>query len=1112
MTAPATLTRMVNVRTSCECGLSPDVLWPLVLDLGRDSSLLHNLLDESAPFRGRPECTSCGRPLEVHMPCFVVAGALPTVCLMPEPDPNVAGAHARTAADELLRSGRRDLAAAVLQAVPLTKLQTRAVLLVEAERNLPLARASVGPWVWSARVEAVLDEAEQVHRDLPPSACMDEVIGARTYTLRSLVTDSHPYLQSDKADKRLAAVRRRLAREGQPHAAADLGKQPPVAGDTETGASYTLSKHLQAGGSEPLPPEAARALDRLVAARAAAGPPDLADTTWNGLKRALPVCRRHSRSCWCIEAALELLTRADERLPDRDVNEVLGDLAVVLVDVEQGERQHLRDVAARVYRELVARYDSRDDFFLARTLSNLAVVSNAWSSGDVEAQLREGEAAALRAQEYFNRQEHPEEWARCAGSLANNYSARLTGPREENLRAAVRWYLAALEVMSRDANPVGRAQLRSNLGVAYLVGGSSESISRAAPLLEDAREFHRAAGMTDHWCRDTCNLARALILSGGEDNVTRAVRLLQEALAEVSSAVQPTTWAAVASQLAEALVLHSREAEVVAEATELLRDVVDVAVQEGNDRTLRHAAQRLGLMRLNAGQYPGAALALHAAVRASERIRDQQQDQVTRLAERLGDEHIFLHAATAHFAAAAPLEAVVVLEHLRARELLATRETLPDGPPVPSLQAVRKAVDPEHALLYVWALEDRTLAVLLLSGKDDDSFVVGMSATDFLAVPTAGLNWGTPVVGPRPVGPVAAPDDEGDEVLGRGGQVILGRAGAIPDFSALAPAFAELAAPWAKLLGERQVRTLRVVACGPLSNLPWGLLPAADGQPLSHHLIVTYPPSASWLATESPLGRLKASIVIVADTDPSRPLPYAAAEAAEIARFEGAVRLDPNDSDRGGVLALLPQARRLHLACHGDTEPVPGPREPGTWLPVTVADVISRPADDPTLGGFLDSRYRRPAAVAVALAKGQSLRIEDLTPEAVAGTELVVLAGCDTGLLARQRLSDELFGLPAAFLRAGAHAVIAALWPVSDDATALLMVRFHELLNGGLAPTDALHHAQRWLGDQAAFSLLDYVRERSHLDLLGWPRIEDAAPDERPYNDPEHWAAFVHIG
>ncbi len=515
----------------------------------------------------------------MNMPCFVVAGALPSVCLMSEPNPSAAEPYARAAAAELLRSGHGELAAAVLDAVPLTVLQTRAALLIDAERNLPLARASLGPWLWSARAKAVLDQAERVHLDLPPAACMDELTRARTYTLRGLITDSHAYLQSRKADKRLAAVRRRLVRENQPHAAADLGQQPPVAAGPERTPSRTLSRHLQEGGADPLPPGTAQAVDRLAASRAAAGPPDLADTTWNGLKRALPECRRHSVSCWCIEAALELLTRADERLPDQDVNEVLGDLAVVLVDVEQGERQHLRDVAARIYRVLAARYDGSDEFFMARTLSNLAVVSNAWSSGDVEAQLREGEAAALRAQKYFTRQEHPEEWARCAGSLANNYSGRLTGSREENLRGAVEWYEAALEVRSRSSDPVGHAELRSNLGVAYLVGGSSESISRAAPLLEDAREFHRAAGMTDSWRRDTCNLACALILGGGEDNVTRAVGLLREALAELSSATQPTTWAAAASQLAGALVLHSRDAEVVAEATAMLSDVVDVAVQ-----------------------------------------------------------------------------------------------------------------------------------------------------------------------------------------------------------------------------------------------------------------------------------------------------------------------------------------------------------------------------------------------------------------------------------------------------------------------------------------------------------------------------------------------------
>ena len=124
----------------------------------------------------------------------------------------------------------------------------------------------------------------------------------------------------------------------------------------------------------------------------------------------------------------------------------------------------------------------------------------------------------------------------------------------------------------------------------------------------------------------------------------------------------------------------------------------------------------------------------------------------------------------------------------------------------------------------------------------------------------------------------------------------------------------------------------------------------------------------------------------------------------------------------------------------------------------------------------------------------------------------VVLAACDTALLARQRLSDDPFGLPSAFLAAGAHGVIAALWPVDDAATALAMVDLHEHLAAGHHPPAALGRAQRWLANATAAELRAYVQARPDLACVAWPRLNEVGEDERPYQDPQFWAAFVYIG
>jgi CHAT domain-containing protein/tetratricopeptide (TPR) repeat protein len=251
------------------------------------------------------------------------------------------------------------------------------------------------------------------------------------------------------------------------------------------------------------------------------------------------------------------------------------------------------------------------------------------------------------------------------------------------------------------------------------------------------------------------------------------------------------------------------------------------------------------------------------------------------------------------------------------------------------------------------------------------------------------------------------------------------------------------------------VRRVVIIPCGLLGVLPLhaalipGASPDAALAPLSDTARISYAPSAQvWIASveraraQAP-ARPEALLI-------GNPLPLPAGWASLRGAEREARRISElcqeeahgetqtfigEEATRAAVLeGLQSHAARLthvHCACHGH------------------ADALD------------------PERSALVLAGGAELRVRDLLdPEQGIRFEhlrLSTLSACQTGIPG-VTLPDEVVGLPASWLQAGAAAVLASLWPVSDAATVALMTRFYELhLLDGLDPVDALWLAQRWL-------------------------------------------------
>ena len=294
------------------------------------------------------------------------------------------------------------------------------------------------------------------------------------------------------------------------------------------------------------------------------------------------------------------------------------------------------------------------------------------------------------------------------------------------------------------------------------------------------------------------------------------------------------------------------------------------------------------------------------------------------------------------------------------------------------------------------------------------------------------------------------------------------------------------------------VRGIVVVTEGPLLHVPFTALPdGPSGGPLCATLQIDH------LDTLDVRADLRDAVpgapVVVAAPDfdlggvprPDAlftPLPGTAEEGSRIARLLPGATLLTGAAAVRSALRLLRSPRVLHVATHGyaftglsraEQEELRRRAQgtPRERLPDHVQRICANPA---LQSGLALAGANTWFATGNPGPDGEPglLTVADVAGLDLAGTDLVVLSACETGVGGIGPDGHE--SLRAAFLQAGARSVIASLWRVPDTETCELMVRFHELLADGLGTAEALRTAQR---------------EMRGAGLA-----------------PVHWAGFVHYG
>jgi CHAT domain-containing protein/predicted LPLAT superfamily acyltransferase len=829
-------------------------------------------------------------------------------------------------------------------------------------------------------------------------------------------------------------------------------------------------------------------------------------------------------------ASLQVYTRQDFPVQWATTQNNLG---IAYSERIRGDRAANLEAAIAAYTASLEVY-TRQDFPVdwAMTQNNLGNALRARIRGDRAANLEAAIAAYSASLEVRTRRGFPVDWAMTQNNLGNALRARIRGDRAANLEAAIAAYSASLEVYTRQDFPVNWAGTQNNLGAALCarIRGDRAANLEAAIAAYSASLAVRTRAAFPHDYRDTQeNLALAY-----ED--AQRWRDAHVAYAAARAAERDLLEGASSQESRRDLIAYRAEKDLY------LRDT---------RTTLRLAPPDLpaALEALEEGRAQGmrATLALDAVT--VEAISDPAARE--RMAAFIDARDAWLVAQRSLAVASAnqqeSLRQTVLARHqafIAARDAIRSQDN-PDflAPLLPFAGIAHAAPGPESALIYLTAGPEGGFALsvtrdargqpqawqLPLPTFTDDALFALLQTEDTLgedSLVSGGIiqaqmhwsfgnlqRWGASAQEALAALPSASGFAEAlrrlqAEWLSQPFAALSDtqREDMAGDFTAICvqvelaralPKLGELVfTPLAEDLWRRGLRRVALVPYGRLALFPLGAVPITlGGQTLRFGDVFEtgVAPSARALivAHERADHTSRSAVLAVGNPKPlfwaGGNLPFAEAEADTIARI--ARRRRPGstvlgytlaEANRVNVIAGLRLAWYVHLALHGQFN-LDDPRA----TRIILQGEASVPEEERiiTLGECLDGMV-------------------DLR-----GVRVLVLSACETAVIEARQSANEVIGLAAAFLQAGASAVLAALWPVDDRATFLLMSRFANLLldpRRNWSPARCLAEAQRWLRDEATNAVLRTYDPTAEIPLAGIPLDLAAMPTQRR-TAPSEW-------
>jgi tetratricopeptide (TPR) repeat protein len=230
-------------------------------------------------------------------------------------------------------------------------------------------------------------------------------------------------------------------------------------------------------------------------------------------------------------------------------------------------------------------------------------------------------------------------------------------------------------------------------------------------------------------------------------------------------------------------------------------------------------------------------------------------------------------------------------------------------------------------------------------------------------------------------------------------------------------------------LGLKPGEAMLAVAHDALYMLPFGALHDGKAWLIEQHAVAVLPSLNALGALVGAAPAAGAGALVLGNPDlgdPAYDLPAAESESMEVAkRLQNAKLYTRRAATRERLMTEAPGRWLVHVAAHAkvdELDPLASPlylAGDGTKAAMTARDFYA-----------LDLR----------------------------ATRLIALSACETGL-GKVGRGNEFWGFQRTVMAAGARGMLVSLWPVEDDATATLMIRFYELV-GKTPAMAALRQAQ----------------------------------------------------